>query len=191
MTRAQFDRTEIIERSIDLFWQNGYTATSMQKLVKATGLKPGSLYLAFGNKEGLYRESLAVYAETNLQRIRETIHSAPSIEAGLIELLRRIVEETKRKDYCSCFLLKTQLELAAEGNELYQLAEVKVAEIEDYLQSELEEIYPQETAMRRASSLMLQILGVRIYGYRSGSAQRMWFGLKEALPWLPWPCELS
>lgn len=186
MTRAQFDRTDIIEKSIELFWQNGYTATSMQNLVKATGLKPGSLYLAFGNKEGLYRESLAAYAATNIKLIQKNLRSAPSLEAGIINLFRRIVDETKRKDYCSCFLLKTQLELAAEGNDLYQLAETELAGIENFFQSQLEEIYDKETSIRRASSLMLQIYGVRIYGYRKGSEERLWLGLKEALPWLPW-----
>lgn len=54
MARAQFDRDDVIGKSIKLFWKNGYSASSMQQVVKATGLKPGSIYLAFGNKEGLF-----------------------------------------------------------------------------------------------------------------------------------------
>lgn len=29
------------------FWERGYRATSIEDLVKATGVKPGSLYAAF------------------------------------------------------------------------------------------------------------------------------------------------
>ncbi|RMF47435.1 MAG: TetR/AcrR family transcriptional regulator [Deltaproteobacteria bacterium] len=186
MARAQFDRNEVIDRSIKLFWERGFSASSMQQVVKTTGLKPGSIYLAFGNKEGLFREALEAYAEKSRALMRDIIETAPSIGEGICALLERFVEDATRSDYCSCFLVKTQLELAAEGGELHALASSKLAEVETMLRGYLEQEYDPELSRRRAASLMLHIFGLRVYGYHQGGAERMREGLREGLPWLPW-----
>ena len=50
----EFDEDRVIEVLTRVFWEKGYEATSMQDLVKATGLLKGSLYGAFGDKKALY-----------------------------------------------------------------------------------------------------------------------------------------
>lgn len=47
---------------MEVFWRAGYQGASLQQLRAATGLGPGSLYAAFGNKEGLYLAALERYA---------------------------------------------------------------------------------------------------------------------------------
>lgn len=186
MAKALFDRDDVIDKSIQLFWQNGFSGSSMQQVVKATGLKPGSIYHAFGNKEGLFREALDNYAQKGLERLRKVLDNAPSVGKGICFILERYIQESTRKDYCSCFLVKTQLELAAEGNELYELASEKLAAIEALYETYLEKEFGSEVSRERATSLMLHIFGIRVYGYRQGSAPRMRAGLKQGLPWLPW-----
>lgn len=59
MTRQKtFLREDVIDRAIDVFMAKGYEGTSIKDLVDATGLHPGSLYNAFGSKEGLYQAAL-------------------------------------------------------------------------------------------------------------------------------------
>jgi len=118
MARAQYNRNEVVDQSIQLFWQNGFSGSSIQQVVKATGLQPGSIYLAFGNKEALFREALESYAQKSSEQIRNTLDAAQSIGEGICAHLENIVLQSTKANYCSCFLVKTQLELAAEGNEL-------------------------------------------------------------------------
>jgi len=186
MARAQFDREEVIQKSIKLFWQNGYSSSSMQRVVKTTGLKPGSIYLAFGNKKGLYREALELYTEIGKGQIRTILETAPTVCEGICLILEKMVQDSSKKNYCSCFLIKTQLELAAEETELYHFATDKMGELESLYQSYLEKEYGTGVGRRRAASLMLHIYGVRVYSYQRGSAERMREGLREGLPWLPW-----
>lgn len=186
MAKAQFDRNEVIDRSIQLFWQNGFSASSMQQVVKTTGLQPGSIYHAFGSKEGLFREALEGYAEKGKEQICKTLDAAPSLGEGICTILERMVEESCRMDYCSCFLLKTQLELAAEKNELYDFAAAQLRGIEELYQSYLAREYDPELSRKRAASIMLHIFGVKVYSYQRGAAERMREGLREGLPWLPW-----
>lgn len=186
MARAQFDRNEVIDKSIQLFWQNGFNASSMEQVVKATGLKPGSIYYSFGNKEALFRESLESYARKRAAHMHKVLDSAPSVGEGIITILEGVIEESTKEDYCSCFLIKTRLELAAENNDLYNYASAKLDEVEALIESYLKKEFSPKVSRRRATNVMLHIFGVRVYGYRQGSADRMRQGLREGLPWLPW-----
>ncbi len=186
MARAQFDRSDVIDKSIALFWKNGFSGSSIQQIVKATGLKPGSLYLAFGNKEALYREALEGYTQNAIAQIRNTLDSAKNVGEGICVHLEKIIRESTGENYCSCFLVKTQLELAAKGSDLYTFAASKLGEIEALFRSYLEKEFNKTVSRRRAASLMLHIFGLRVYGYQQNSADRMRQGLREGMPWLPW-----
>lgn len=189
MAKAQYDRDDILDKSISLFWEKGFNAASMKQVVQATGLKPGSLYLSFGNKEALYREALQRYAEKSQAGIRGILDASASVGEGICTILEKMVQDASSEDYCSCFLVKTQLELALEGNEIHEFAAAKLAEIETLYRSYLEKEYGSAVAQDRAVSLMFHIFGMRVYGYQRGSADRMRRGLREGLPWLPWSQE--
>lgn len=65
----EFDRTEALNQAMKIFWQKGYTATSMNDLYEAMGIKSPSLYAAFGSKEDLYEEVLLHYEQSVAPRI--------------------------------------------------------------------------------------------------------------------------
>lgn len=58
----EFDEREVLERALETFWSQGYDGTSIQDLVKATGLAKASLYGAFGDKEQIYERVLEHYS---------------------------------------------------------------------------------------------------------------------------------
>jgi TetR/AcrR family transcriptional regulator, transcriptional repressor for nem operon len=62
--RKSYDRDEVLERAMRLFWQQGFHATSTRELAQAMGVNVYSLYAEFESKEGLYRAALARYGET-------------------------------------------------------------------------------------------------------------------------------
>lgn len=186
MARAQFDRDEVLDNAIQLFWQHGFSASSMQQVVKATGLQPGSIYLAFGNKEGLFHEALERYFEKAITWKRHILDTSPTVGEGICKILEDKIQQSTEKNYCSCFLIKTQLELAAENNDLHKVAAAKLSQIEDLFRCYLETEFDSDVSSRRAVSLMMQIFGMRVYGYQVDSADRMRAGLREGLPWLPW-----
>ena len=58
-----FDEAEVLDRAIDVFWRHGYEGASMAELTKAMGLNSPSIYVAFGNKRGLFDAVLNRYRE--------------------------------------------------------------------------------------------------------------------------------
>jgi TetR/AcrR family transcriptional regulator, copper-responsive repressor len=49
-----FDEGEVLEKARGVFWDQGYAATSLDDIARATGLNRPSLYGAFGDKHALY-----------------------------------------------------------------------------------------------------------------------------------------
>ncbi|MER9955266.1 TetR/AcrR family transcriptional regulator [Mesorhizobium australicum] len=57
----EFDRAEALAKARDAFWSRGYEGVSMSDLVSALGLASARIYAAFGSKEHLFREAIALY----------------------------------------------------------------------------------------------------------------------------------
>lgn len=88
---AEYDRGTVIDRATAVFWERGYGKTSIGDLVDATGLQPGSLYAAFGNKKGLFLEVVDAYNRGFIARIHalrdDDNRSIDKIEALLAEIV--------------------------------------------------------------------------------------------------------
>ena len=60
----EFEPEQVLDSAMRQFWERGYRATSVDDLVRATGVKPGSLYAAFpGGKHALLMGSLDRYSK--------------------------------------------------------------------------------------------------------------------------------
>lgn len=93
MGRPQtFERDEMLDQAMQVFWDKGYEAASVQDLVDATGVNRGSIYHAFGNKAGLFDAVLERYlSASTVSRVvadAETADPRRAIEA----LIRDTVE---------------------------------------------------------------------------------------------------
>jgi AcrR family transcriptional regulator len=58
---STFDRSEALDRAMNLFWEQGYEGTSFDQLIQAMGISPSSFYNSFGSKEKLYKEATDAY----------------------------------------------------------------------------------------------------------------------------------
>ena len=184
MAKKNFAKEDVLDKVITLFWQNGYAATSIQQITKATGLKPGSLYYEFESKEGLFQAALARYATLSVEAIHRSMANASSVNNAIKQMLNTLIEQSKSCDYCGCFLIKTQLELASQRNQLYQFASAQLTKIEHIYLDYLSEYYPQIQAKAYAAQLMTVIFGIRIYGYQAESATTQINTISALLPWL-------
>ncbi|MDN4055313.1 TetR/AcrR family transcriptional regulator [Massilia sp. YIM B02763] len=62
-----FDRDAAVGQALNLFWEQGYEATSLSQLKAAIGggISAPSFYAAFGSKEALYQECVERYLATH------------------------------------------------------------------------------------------------------------------------------
>ena len=62
-----FDHEDVLRKIRDLFWSQGYQATSLADIMAATDLNKGSLYAAFGDKRAMYRAALQEYDRSEVE----------------------------------------------------------------------------------------------------------------------------
>jgi AcrR family transcriptional regulator len=109
----EFDEERVVLAIRDEFWDKGYAATSMDDLLRVSGLGKGSLYGAFGDKRSLFMRVLRDYDDANLLKLRERLESA----ARGIDLVREFVvgptgDPTGASARRGCLLANSNAELA-------------------------------------------------------------------------------
>src|SRR6201988_1422970 len=83
----EFDRDGALEAAMLLFWRKGFAATSMNDLCDVMGVRPPSLYAAFGSKEALYLEAVEHYVRTWEPRVWGKLTEGETARAGIENLL--------------------------------------------------------------------------------------------------------
>ncbi|MGK5556799.1 TetR/AcrR family transcriptional regulator [Actinomadura kijaniata] len=84
-----FDRDAALEKALRAFWRDGYEATSIAALTDAMGIRPPSLYAAFGDKRALFSEAIRRYQETYGAATARGLREEPTGRAAIESLLRR------------------------------------------------------------------------------------------------------
>jgi TetR/AcrR family transcriptional repressor of nem operon len=69
----QFNRNEVLSAAALIFQTKGYNGTSIDEILKATGLSRSSLYDSFNDKHSLYLQSLAFY-KSNQEAAFESVN---------------------------------------------------------------------------------------------------------------------
>ncbi|MFC5663632.1 TetR/AcrR family transcriptional regulator [Kitasatospora misakiensis] len=93
-----FDREAALEQALRLFWERGYEATSVADLTTAMGIRPPSLYAAFGDKRALFDEVVARYQEGHGAYATRALAEEPTARAGVARMLREAAAEATDPD---------------------------------------------------------------------------------------------
>ena len=92
----EFDPSAALQTAIQVFWEKGYTATSVDEVVKRSGVAKYGIYNTFGNKEELFKKVLAQYAADRHQDIQRPIRqpgaSLPEIREFFADVPRIITQ---------------------------------------------------------------------------------------------------
>lgn len=178
MARANLhNRQDSLDRALQLFWQKGFHATSLKDLEKALDMRPGSIYAAFGSKDGLFQEALDHYARRSMVELQHTLQAHVSPLLGLaayLRLLGGIRDETLPSR--ACMLVKSLLELGQREELALDKVETMLAGMEDYftncfIESQgLGEIDKQLDPILLGRRLQAEIMGLRAFAQRDVSS---------------------
>jgi AcrR family transcriptional regulator len=103
-----FDRDAALERAMQLFWRQGYEATSLHDLTAAMGINPPSLYAAFGDKEHLFMEAVERYTCGPGGGTSRILEEEPTARGAIARLLKEIaIEMTRSCHPPGCMVVKT------------------------------------------------------------------------------------
>ena len=107
----EFEREEVLDKAMDLFWRQGYEATSIQDLVSYMGINRGSIYDTFGDKHQLFLAALERYLDNVSQKLQKLENSPTGIAAIREFFLELLESRTGEKGTQGCMITNSTVEL--------------------------------------------------------------------------------
>ncbi|MFC9438805.1 TetR/AcrR family transcriptional regulator [Nocardia sp. NPDC057030] len=103
-----FDEKQVLNAVREQFWDAGYAATSLEDLMRVSGLGKGSLYAAFGDKRQLFLRALHSYTDDSHDHLRQALAEAPRAVDALRMLLEAPIDADTRR---GCLMANSTCEL--------------------------------------------------------------------------------
>ena len=111
----EFDRDQALRKAMLLFWQHGYEGTSMSALVETLGIASARIYAAFGSKEQLFREAVALYEEDEGGFAPRALEQASLREAIGSMLREAVLTYTRRGRPHGCLVVSSASSVSPDG----------------------------------------------------------------------------
>ena len=176
----EYNRTEVVNAAMQVFWSDGYESSSIQKLLKAMNLNRGSLYAAFGDKEGLFLEALNMYVEEVSVTLKATLWGIDDpMEAirSFLESTCLIEEESIRSR--GCLLINSISEFAHVNRHLAEEAEKRTEPLRALFKKRLAEaqvlglIDREKSGVAMADYLVTLAVGLRVHAKMNTSRKTL------------------
>ena len=116
--KRSFDKQQVLDKAMRLFWENGYSGTSLSDLTAKTGINKPSLYAAFGNKEQLFKASMEHYSQEYglpvLQKLLEpeTAPLAQRLKAYMLATAQLVTDPHLPR---GCMIVNSSCEVGSEA----------------------------------------------------------------------------
>ena len=134
----EFEPESALHNAMELFWRNGYEATSMRDLLEGMGIGRGSFYGTFGDKHSLFLAALDRFEQTRTAWILEAIEGPEPPLESIRHVFERTVDglvgfEPRR----GCLLANSAVELAPHDPEVADKISRYVRHTEDAFEDAL------------------------------------------------------
>jgi AcrR family transcriptional regulator len=116
-----FDRDDVLDRAMRLFWERGYEATSVSELTEAMGITPPTLYTFFGDKKRLFLEVVNRYQSGPGCFAIKALTEEPTAERSLRRLLHEAVASfTNPKGPKGCLVVLGATNCTVESRDIFK-----------------------------------------------------------------------
>lgn len=163
-----YEPNDVIEKAMRAFWEHGYDATSMKTLVQCTGLNPGSIYAAFGDKRNLFQLALTHYEDMN-RMVLDAIEAKHSPRHAILALFEHMIKDaSSTPGNCGCFVVNSILEIDTKDPDINKALQKGLDQTQQFLRrmivegQKAGEIRPELDPEQTALLLQSLICGTRI-----------------------------
>jgi TetR/AcrR family transcriptional repressor of nem operon len=167
----EFDTDAAVEAAMGAFRHKGYEGTSIQDLVDATGLGRGSLYAAFGSKDGLYLAVMDRYRELYAVPLVELLRSGADPRELIREVMVGLVDEIVADgSHQACLIVGAAMERTQHDVSVVERLRATTKSLEDaffevLVQAQADGLLSgTRAAADLARFLVMSLQGIRVMG---------------------------
>ena len=143
-----FDECAALRRATDLFWEQGYAATSLDDLLAAMGIARSSFYSTFGSKQKVLWAALELYTGELVDRMQKAAAAESTPRDALAAVLA--IAGCSVKPVQGCFFINAAMELTPTDAEVRRIGQDYLGQVDRLITSLLRKC---GFAGRRASNL--------------------------------------
>lgn len=165
----KYTREAVLEKAMGAFWLNGYKATSVNDIVRASGLNTASLYKEFGDKDGLFLEALDYYRGHVIGPRYQILRDNPNM-SGVKTFLLNVMKGAGKSEYKGCLMMNHLAQKHVIGPDAEEKIGAFCAEIESLVGRALKnaqsegDIGPDKDPALLASFVVFCVHGTVLYG---------------------------
>ena len=111
-----FDRDEVLDAAVLVFWEKGYDGASIEDLTQAMGINRPSLYSTFSNKRELFIQAIDRYAATQGSRAFSAFRLEPDNRKAVESFFKASIECATEEGRPRGCLINTVATDAAEND---------------------------------------------------------------------------
>ena len=153
----EFVPAAALRDALEVFWEKGYQATSLDDLTAAMHLSRSSFYACFGSKHAVMMAAVSLYADELFARLEVMASSMPANEAVHAVLAEIAGVDAGRR---GCFFVNSVTELAPHDAALAAFGQHHVARTGALVVGLLERAgLTRELAQTRTAALLALVLG--------------------------------
>ena len=150
-----FKEEDVLNKAINLFWTNGYGATSTEDLLDCMKLNKGSLYHSFGSKKGLFSKALDFFASNSFKAIEAKIKNAKNPVEGIRNFFLELATANNNAHQKGCFMGNSLSELAHIDDELKEKAAANLIALENLFYKYIDEAKKSKELKTKADARTL------------------------------------
>lgn len=176
----QFDPEAAVEQAMQVFWRQGYGATTPQCLVDTLGIGKGSLYNAFGGKRQLFDLALRRYLDIQASTVGQLLEDSGPVRERLRQALHFLAEtDLADPDRRGCLAMNAAMEFGRSDESVTALVQGMFDRTEDAFRALLEEgqrageISRERDARDVASLLLGTVAGLRVMARVEAGPERL------------------
>ena len=126
-----FDEQLALEKAANLFWKNGYGATSTEDLIIAMGLQRGSFYNTFGSKKELFINAINYHETSSFNEFKKQLAMSKTPIIVLKAAFLGLADCPKDEHKMGCFAGNTIAEFSSIDDELVENASKHLKYLEE------------------------------------------------------------
>lgn len=112
---VEFNEEEAIQKAMEVFWEKGYSGTSLRDLTDAMKINSSSLYNTIGDKQELFVRCVKHYTAIRKKDLQKRMSSAASPLTILVDYINDAVNVIL-SEANGCMAVKTAFELGGNDN---------------------------------------------------------------------------
>jgi TetR/AcrR family transcriptional repressor of nem operon len=166
-----FEKSDVIEQSMQVFWEKGYAATSISDITHATGVQRSSLYNAFDGKHELFMEALLRYDDSTRRKLLNRLKDSDDPKKAILSFFDWVVKDSQNDSIKrGCFLVNTALDYEQHDEKVQETVAAAFKEIDAFFQTSIQRgqdqgSIPESVDSRSAAKALVALLvGIRVLG---------------------------